>query len=610
MAQAPRTPILARGLRTVTLFDDAMSQCAFAPLSLPRSAPDGYKLRAFDDRRPPMQPKVQALILAAITLVAARFAAAADKQCAPPAWAPSPLPGYAIARCEERPWEQVDVRNGRDTLRVGGHRTSVTYELKDKSRNATANAARDYYAEQGKKAGAAQAASDQWKVFLRKAGGAGDSWYIYEHGGGNGESTTSYTVTTLDVLPLPQEVETRAMPGPLEVGKGECKDPPWVVKQFAAYKPSRCDSKAYDQDKFSLTNGPQQAVAGKRTVVNYALKDEKGVIVPDEAHLDYIAALKKSGAQVLRGEKEGHGDVIATQHTRDGDFWYVWEQAGGNDGYLAGYRLTTWQVAQFDQEVVARTFDGALDTAGCKDPEWLEKQFDYFKRGHCNNRDYDTVEVETKDGRKKLTGHVHQVVYELADPRRNPTPATVRRNYVDALTKIGAQLESRPNDLSEAVLEQKTPHGELWYIYRHGSGNEVSTTSYSLLTVQEGGPPPKSCKLEIYGVNFDFDKATLKPDSDPVLNQVLAIFKGDPGYSGEIGGHTDNVGKKDYNMKLSGERAAAVKSWLVAHGVDAARLRTAGYGDTKPLVPNTSDENRAKNRRVELKRDHCTGTGA
>jgi outer membrane protein OmpA-like peptidoglycan-associated protein len=169
---------------------------------------------------------------------------------------------------------------------------------------------------------------------------------------------------------------------------------------------------------------------------------------------------------------------------------------------------------------------------------------------------------------------------------------------------------SKPNDIMHAVLEEKTRDGDLWYVYEHGSGSGDSTTSYSLLTVQEGGPPPKSCKLEIYGVNFDFDKATLKPDSEPVLAQVLGIFKADPKYSGEISGHTDNVGKKDYNIKLSGERAASVKAWLVAHGVDAGRLRTAGYGDTQPLVPNTTAENRAKNRRVELKRDHCTGAGA
>ena len=90
--------------------------------------------------------------------------------------------------------------------------------------------------------------------------------------------------------------------------------------------------------------------------------------------------------------------------------------------------------------------------------------------------------------------------------------------------------------------------------------------------------------MEIYGVNFDFNIATLRPDSDPVLNQVLALFSADPAYTGEIGGHTDNIGKPDYNLKLSGQRADAVKAWLVANwrqrnAPDHARLwrhKTAG----------------------------------
>jgi outer membrane protein OmpA-like peptidoglycan-associated protein len=90
-----------------------------------------------------------------------------------------------------------------------------------------------------------------------------------------------------------------------------------------------------------------------------------------------------------------------------------------------------------------------------------------------------------------------------------------------------------------------------------------------------------------------------------VLSQLLSLFTSDPSYAGEIGGHTDDVGKAAYNLTLSGARAEAVKTWLVAHGVAAARLTTHGYGDTVPLVPNTTDANRAKNRRVELKRNDC-----
>ena len=115
----------------------------------------------------------------------------------------------------------------------------------------------------------------------------------------------------------------------------------------------------------------------------------------------------------------------------------------------------------------------------------------------------------------------------------------------------------------------------------------------------------RSCKVAVYGVNFDFNKTTLRADAEPVLNDILSMFKDDPALAAEIGGHTDNIGKPPYNLTLSAGRASAVKAWLIAHGVGASRLTTKGYGDTVPLVPNDSDVNRAKNRRVELKKPNC-----
>jgi len=115
----------------------------------------------------------------------------------------------------------------------------------------------------------------------------------------------------------------------------------------------------------------------------------------------------------------------------------------------------------------------------------------------------------------------------------------------------------------------------------------------------------KTCKIELYGVNFDFNEATLRSESDSVLQQVLSLLHADATLKFEIGGHTDDVGKAAYNQDLSQRRADAVKAWFVAHGITADRLTTKGYGDTVPLVPNTSDVNRAKNRRVEMKKPGC-----
>ncbi len=140
------------------------------------------------------------------------------------------------------------------------------------------------------------------------------------------------------------------------------------------------------------------------------------------------------------------------------------------------------------------------------------------------------------------------------------------------------------------------------------AGNQHLTIILQPLKAEQlkiGGPAPKSCTIEVYGVNFDFDKAEPRPDSDPMLKQVLALFLGSPDFRAEIGGHTDNVGAAGYNLKLSDARAAAVRSWLIHRGVAAERVTSHGYGDTRPLVPNSTDDNRAKNRRVELQRPNC-----
>jgi outer membrane protein OmpA-like peptidoglycan-associated protein len=101
-------------------------------------------------------------------------------------------------------------------------------------------------------------------------------------------------------------------------------------------------------------------------------------------------------------------------------------------------------------------------------------------------------------------------------------------------------------------------------------------------------------------INFDFGKATLKPDAKPVIDQILALLSANATLKLAIEGHTDNVGGSEANQKLSEQRAQAVVAALVQGGVAADRLSAAGYGAGKPVADNTSVEGRAKNRRVEL----------
>jgi len=109
--------------------------------------------------------------------------------------------------------------------------------------------------------------------------------------------------------------------------------------------------------------------------------------------------------------------------------------------------------------------------------------------------------------------------------------------------------------------------------------------------------------IDLYGIYFDVDKSDIKPDSAKTLDEIASLLKIDLSLKLEISGHTDNTGDKDHNMALSEARAKAVVDVLVKkYGIDPARLEAKGYGDTMPVASNDTDEGRAKNRRVELKK--------
>ena len=108
-------------------------------------------------------------------------------------------------------------------------------------------------------------------------------------------------------------------------------------------------------------------------------------------------------------------------------------------------------------------------------------------------------------------------------------------------------------------------------------------------------------RIALYGIFFDFDKADIKPESKPALDEIAKLLADNPGLSVLIVGHTDNVGKFDYNIKLSERRAAAVVEALTSqYGIEGGRMRPAGVGMMSPTASNDSEEGRAQNRRVEL----------
>ncbi len=129
------------------------------------------------------------------------------------------------------------------------------------------------------------------------------------------------------------------------------------------------------------------------------------------------------------------------------------------------------------------------------------------------------------------------------------------------------------------------------------------------LEEDEGCPPKETKAVREAGqikildlVYFETGKATIKQESFNLLNQVALILRSNPDITKvEVGGHTDDVGRDDKNLKLSQERADSVKAYLVTKGIDAGRLESVGYGELQPVIPGRNKAARAANRRVEFK---------
>jgi OOP family OmpA-OmpF porin len=107
-------------------------------------------------------------------------------------------------------------------------------------------------------------------------------------------------------------------------------------------------------------------------------------------------------------------------------------------------------------------------------------------------------------------------------------------------------------------------------------------------------------RIVLRGVNFDFDKAEIRPQDSVVLDAGAEVLNENPEVQVEVAGHTDSTGPETYNQGLSEARARAAVDYLVEKGVDRERLRPVGYGETQPVADNGTSEGRAENRRVEF----------
>jgi OmpA-OmpF porin, OOP family len=225
--------------------------------------------------------------------------------------------------------------------------------------------------------------------------------------------------------------------------------------------------------------------------------------------------------------------------------------------------------------------------------------------------EFEAYSFKKKNGPDQAVDGKHwHIVYELKDGSRRSSQLEILRNYRNAFQQKGGRSEwyEEPTGGTWVVKSQT---GELWcQIMPENEGaiytleiveKAVMQQSIELNESELAKALDEKGSVALHGILFDTGKATIKPESAKQLEAIGALLKSNMQLKLEIQGHTDSVGQKAANQTLSQQRADAVRQYLISNfGVEAARLTAVGFGDGKPVAPNTTEEGRTQNRRVEL----------
>jgi len=255
------------------------------------------------------------------------------------------------------------------------------------------------------------------------------------------------------------------------------------------------------------------------------------------------------------------------------------------------------------------------DEPGSSDHPAIPRMPNYYISEY-DAKDFGSADYYVQGGEKTVEGRTWVIGYWIKENQKAAGPLQISRNYANAVTQKGGVklFEEMSNSGGRMTARLPTGGGKYTWIglsvSNHGEVYDLTiveeaaveqvvqlTASELARTLKEQGA------AAVYGILFDTGKATIKPESQQTLSTIAEVLGADRALRLEIQGHTDNVGAKAANRKLSADRAAAVKAYLVQkHGIAPDRLTTTGFADDRPVADNASDAGRAKNRRVELVR--------
>ncbi len=257
------------------------------------------------------------------------------------------------------------------------------------------------------------------------------------------------------------------------------------------------------------------------------------------------------------------------------------------------------------------------DADGCKDHPLFNRMPGYFIDNCAEN--HNQFEIVIGDGKHQtLEGTVSNYRYNIINEEsKRPSAFQVMKNYENAILSKGGEkvyLTSKPdNDAFVGATFKMKNNNSIYWLTLYDFNDIDACLGYQLTIVKiedmmqdiranemfekvNLGKP-----LTLY-INFEIGKSTIKSESQSIVNELFKMLNDNPTIKITIEGHTDNVGNSESNKSLSEQRAASVKAALIKKGIATDRIQTIGYGQDKPIADNSTEEGRAKNRRVEIKK--------
>lgn len=253
--------------------------------------------------------------------------------------------------------------------------------------------------------------------------------------------------------------------------------------------------------------------------------------------------------------------------------------------------------------VLLATAASAQDDVKGSADHWLFTRMPNMYIGEYSQREFGAYRFASAPGSPQVEGRLTVIRYWSKSAGAPPTALEICRNHAAAIVQIGGKVLQESGNMVTVALTKDGK--EAWAEVACDNGRYSLTVVEKQAMAQVISAGEMQSALDKQGfialdIHFDTDQATIKPESRPILEQIVALLKGNPGLRLNVEGHTDNVGTPEHNRKLSEARARTVVEAVVAQGVDAKRLHPAGYGQERPVADNRTEEGRAKNRRVEL----------